>query len=135
MRTAPLGRGILTGQIKSIDDLPETDHRRALPRFQPGAFETNLKLVEQVNQIASRKGCTPGQIAINWLVSLSKRPGMPKIIPIPGTTSVARVAENSKIVELTDEDMADIDRILKEFPLVGDRLPEFAKRFEDKTTL
>ncbi len=60
---------------------------------------------------------------------------MPKIIPIPGTTSVARVAENSKIVELTDEDMADIDRILKEFPLVGDRLPEFAKRFEDKTTL
>ncbi len=106
-----------------------------LPRFQPGAFETNLKLVEEVNKIAARKGCTPGQIAINWLVSLSKRPGMPKIIPIPGTTSVARVHENSKVVDLTEEDMADIDRVLKEFPLVGDRLHDHAKAWEDTTTL
>ncbi len=106
-----------------------------LPRFQPGVFETNLRLVHEVEKLASKKGCTPGQIAINWLVTLGKRPNMPRIIPIPGATSAERVRENSTNVELNDDDMAAIDKLLKEFPLDGERLPAFAKAWEDKTTL
>ncbi len=65
-----------------------------------------------------------GQIAINWILALSRRPGLPKIIPIPGSSRPDRIRENARQVELTDDDMAAIDKILAEFPVVGERYHE-----------
>ncbi|PKS10544.1 hypothetical protein jhhlp_002298 [Lomentospora prolificans] len=121
---SPLGRGILTGQIKSPEDIPEGDFRRFLPRFQPDTFAINLELVRQVEKLANKKQCTLSQLAIGWCLALSRRPNMPTIIPIPGATTEDRVNENSKIVELTDEEMAEIDAILAKFEVVGDRYPK-----------
>lgn len=74
--------------------------------------------------MAKQKGCTPAQLAINWTRALSRRPGMPTIIPIPGSTTVERVEENSKLVDITDEEMTAIDVILAKFTPVGDRYPQ-----------
>ena len=112
---------MLTGQFKAIGDLPEKDIRRMLPRYQPGNFETNLKLVKEVEQLAQKKGCTPAQLALNWVRCLSKREGMPEIIPIPGATSVEHVLENSIEVDLTEEEMKEIDSVLARCEVVGDR--------------
>lgn len=120
---APLGRGVLTGQIKSPDDIPEGDWRKACPRFQGENFKKNLDLVNEVEKLAKKKGCTPGQIAINWLLAISKRPGMPKIIPIPGSSNPDRVKENAVIVDLTDDDLEEIEKILASFTVLGDRYP------------
>lgn len=73
--------------------------------------------------MARKKGCTPAQLAINWTRALSRRPGMPIIIPIPGATTVARVEDNSKQIELTDEEMAQIDATLAKFTTAGERYP------------
>ncbi|KAK4226150.1 NADP-dependent oxidoreductase domain-containing protein [Podospora fimiseda] len=128
---SPLGRGMLTGQIKSFDDIPEGDYRRTVPRFQPGAFENNLRLVEEVKKLAAKKGCTPGQIAINWVVALGKRPGMPPIIPIPGASSPERAKENAVEIELTEEDLVEIERIVNEFKPVGTRYDEHGMSMMD----
>ncbi|KAH7359207.1 pyridoxal reductase [Plectosphaerella cucumerina] len=120
---SPLGRGLATGQIKSLKDIPEGDFRHHMPRFQPGAFEINLQLAEQVKTLAEKKGCTPAQLALGWVTSLQRRPGMPVIIPIPGATTKERVEENSVVVELTDEEMAEIDATLAKFEVVGERYP------------
>lgn len=122
---SPLGRGLLTGEIKSPEDIPEDDMRRHMPRFQAGNFEHNITLVHKVNELAQKKGVTPGQFALSWVRSLSKRPGMPTIIPIPGATTVERVSENSKLVDLTDEEMAVIDGILEKMEVKGARYPDF----------
>ncbi|KAI1485781.1 pyridoxal reductase [Biscogniauxia mediterranea] len=122
---SPIGRGMLTGQLKSIEDIPEDSYLRHLPRFQPGNFEINLQLVKQVEDMAKKKGCTPAQLAISWTRALSRRPGMPTIIPIPGATTAERVEENAREVELTDEDMAAIDATLAKFTPVGKRYPDF----------
>ncbi|KAK3397619.1 NADP-dependent oxidoreductase domain-containing protein [Sordaria brevicollis] len=118
---SPLGKGFLTGQVKSFDDIPEGDFRKVLPRFQPGNFETNLRLVRKVEELAARKGCTPAQFAINWILAISRRPGMPTIVPIPGASSPERVRENAVEMELTEEDMAEVEKIQKDFAPVGDR--------------
>jgi len=120
---SPLGRGILTGQIKSIDDLPVGDFRRNYPRFQPDTFPINLQLVEQIEALAKKKGCTPSQLAIGWCIAMGRRPGMPIIIPIPGATTEERVRENSVVVDLSDEEMAEIDETLAKFKVVGGRYP------------
>lgn len=96
---------------------------RFFPRFQPGNFEINIELVKEAEQLAKKKGCTPAQLAINWTRALSRRPGMPTIIPIPGATTAARVEENTKEVDITDEEMAEIDAILAKFTPVGERYP------------
>lgn len=123
MKAAPLGRGLLGGQIKSIDDLAPDDMKRHMPRYKDGNLEANLKLVEKVEALATKKGCTPAQISINWLLALSKRPGMPVIIPIPGSSNPERIKENATIVDLTSEDLAEIDGMLKGFVAAGDRYP------------
>ncbi|KAK3984141.1 NADP-dependent oxidoreductase domain-containing protein [Cladorrhinum sp. PSN332] len=128
---SPLGRGMLTGQIKSPDDIPEGDYRRTVPRFQPGAFEANLRLVDEVKKLAAKKGCTPGQIAINWVVALGRRPGMPEIIPIPGASSPERAKENAVEIELSEEDLAEIERIVSEFKPVGERYDEHGMQLID----
>ncbi|KAF6810714.1 pyridoxal reductase [Colletotrichum sojae] len=120
---SPIGRGLLTGEIKSIDDIPEGDFRRMMPRFQPDTFDINMKLVKQVQDLAAKKGATSAQLAISWTVALSKKPGMPEIIPIPGATTAARVNENAKLVELTEEELAEIDATLAKFEVAGGRYP------------
>ncbi|KAF9876465.1 aldo/keto reductase [Colletotrichum karsti] len=120
---SPIGRGLLTGEIKKFDDLPEGDFRRFLPRFQADNFDINLKLVKQVEDLAAKKGVTPAQLAIGWTIALSKKPGMPEIIPIPGATTAARVKENAKLVEFTDAELAEIDATLAKFEVAGSRYP------------
>lgn len=118
---SPLGRGFLTGQIRSRDDLADNDMRRHFDRFQPGNFEKNLKLVDEVNKIATRKGITPGQLVLAWIKHQSGRNGLPVIIPIPGAVKDIRVEENMAKVDVTDEEVAEINAILKSIEIVGGR--------------
>lgn len=120
---SPLCRGILTGEFKTLDDLPEGDIRRHFPRFSPENFEHNITLMHKVKELAEKKGITPSQFALGWTLALSKRPGMPTIIPIPGATTVDRVNENSKLVELTAEEMSAVDEILAKMDVKGARYP------------
>ncbi|KAM0341759.1 hypothetical protein ACHAPU_009892 [Fusarium lateritium] len=121
---SPLGRGFLGGQIKSAKDIPEDDPRIKMhPRWQGDNLQKNIQLVNDVEALAKKKNCTVSQIAINWLLSLSRRPGMPNIFPIPGSSKPDRIRENATIVELTDEDLADIDKLLASFVPAGERYP------------
>src|SRR4051794_15630127 len=99
---SPLGRGFLTGQIRSIDDLEEGDFRRHGPRFQGENFRRNLDLVDKVREIAAEKGCTPGQLALAWLLRQGE-----DIVPIPGTKRLRYLEENLGALEvrLTDDDL------------------------------
>ena len=105
----------MTGQFKQLDDLPPSDFRRVhLPRFQPKVFEQNLKLVKAVEKVAERKGLKTSQVAIAWVA----RQGA---IPIPGSTNLSRIAMNSKVEKLTDEDMLELQKALDAFPIAGER--------------
>ncbi|KAF3385524.1 Pyridoxal reductase [Penicillium rolfsii] len=119
---SPLGRGVLTGAVTSRDDIPEGDIRRHMTRFQEENFQHNLKLINEVTSLASRKNVAPSQIALAWIRTLSNKPGMPTIIPIPGGTTVDKLVQNmSGVDKLTDEEMAEIDAILKQYEVVGAR--------------
>lgn len=118
---SPLGRGFLTGGIRSIDDIPDGDVRRLLDRFQPESFEKNLKLVEAINKVATKKGVTPAQLALAWVKHQSQKNGMPVIIPIPGAVKDERVRENMAHIDVTDEEMAEINTILASIEIVGTR--------------
>ncbi|KAK3953179.1 Aldo/keto reductase [Pseudoneurospora amorphoporcata] len=122
---SPLGRGILTGQVKSRDDLSKFPMLLHFPRFSEENFDINLQLVHQVEEMAKKKGCTPVQLAISWTRCLSRRPGMPETIPIPGATTVEKVNENAVFVELTDQEMDDIDATLAKFDVKGARYPDW----------
>ncbi|EKJ67985.1 hypothetical protein NXS19_011866 [Fusarium pseudograminearum] len=129
---SPLGRGLLGGQIKSAKDLPEDDPRAKMhPRWQGDNLLKNVELVNSIESLAKKKGCTVSQIAINWLLSLSRRPGMPKIIPIPGSSKPDRIRENATIVDLTDEDLHDIDNLLASFTPAGERYPPQHMKYVD----
>jgi pyridoxine 4-dehydrogenase len=104
-------------------DFGPDDHRGRFPRFQGENLEHNHKLAEQLQTIAQKKGCTGGQLSIGWVLALSKQPGMPKIIPIPGASKAERVTENAKVVELTPEEFAEINKILDGFEVKGLRYP------------
>ncbi|KAB8238846.1 NADP-dependent oxidoreductase domain-containing protein [Aspergillus alliaceus] len=118
---SPLGRGVLAGAFTKAADIPEGDFRRTLPKFQDDAMKQNIKLVNEVNDLASRKGVAPVQIAIAWVLTLSDRPDMPTIIPIPGGTTSAKVTQNLQSPRLTDAEMAEIDAILKQNEVFGAR--------------
>ncbi|KAI9731660.1 MAG: Pyridoxine 4-dehydrogenase [Claussenomyces sp. TS43310] len=118
---SPIGRGILSGAIKSPEDIPAGDMRKTMPRFQPGAFEENLKLVAEVQKVAKEKGCTPAQLAISWVKHQSKLNGNPEIIPIPGASTAKRVQENSTDVSLSADELAKIQSILAKCEVVGGR--------------
>jgi pyridoxine 4-dehydrogenase len=79
---------MLTGKLRSPADLPEGDYKRTFPKYQEGNFEQNVKLVNELGKVAVEKGCTIGQVALGWLVALSRRSDMPTIIPIPGTSTL-----------------------------------------------
>ncbi|KAM3066334.1 hypothetical protein ACMFMF_010296 [Clarireedia jacksonii] len=123
---SPIGRGMLTGQLKKYEDIPKDSLllQMNFPRFQKENFDINVQLVGKVEEIAKKNGCTTAQLAINWTRALSRRPGMPTIIPIPGATTKERVEENSRQLDLTDEEMAEIDAILAKFTPAGARYPE-----------
>lgn len=122
---SPLGRGFLTGQIKSFDDLEEDDYRRHSPRFQGENFDKNLQLVARIQEMAQSKGCTPAQLALAWLLAQGE-----DIVPIPGTKKRARLEENvaAQNVQLSPEDLAQIDEIAPHGVAAGGRYhPEFMK--------
>jgi aryl-alcohol dehydrogenase-like predicted oxidoreductase len=113
---SPLGRGFLTGAIKSIDDLAEDDFRRTVPRFQGENFQRNLDVVEEVQRLAADKAVTSAQLALAWVLAQGE-----DIVPIPGTTRSDRVEENAAAldVELSAE---DLDQIADALPqATGDR--------------
>lgn len=118
---SPLGRGFLTGRIKSIDDLAADDFRRASPRFQGTNFQTNLDLVERVEAIARAKGCTPAQLALAWVLAQGD-----DIVPIPGTRHVSRLEENVGALQVTlsAEDLRRIDAVAPKGVAAGERYTE-----------
>jgi aryl-alcohol dehydrogenase-like predicted oxidoreductase len=106
---SPLGRGFLTGKIRSVEDLEENDARRVrFPRFERENLEANLAVVEKVEAVAERHGATPGQVALAWVLSRGD-----DVIAIPGTKRVERCEENlgALDVELTDDDHAELDAL------------------------
>ena len=121
---SPLGRGFLTGQIRKPEDIPEDDLRSHMPRFQGENFQKNIKLVEELEKIARRLGCTPGQVGIAWVKAQSRKPDMPVFIPIPGASSAERVKENMVDVELSDNDVKEVDSLLASIEIEGGRYPE-----------
>jgi aryl-alcohol dehydrogenase-like predicted oxidoreductase len=120
---SPLGRGFLSGQIKSLDDLAENDFRRNGPRFQGENFQKNLDLVEKVEEIANEKGVTPSQLALAWVLAQGE-----DIVPIPGTKRVKYLEENvgAVDVELTDDDLRRLDEAFPKGAAAGDRYPDMS---------
>ncbi|KJR87238.1 pyridoxine 4-dehydrogenase [Sporothrix schenckii 1099-18] len=119
---SPVGRGLLTGQVRSQADLYGAMAR--FPRFSADNLPQNLQLVDALAAYAARKGCTLPQLAINWARCQSLRAGMPAtIIPIPGGTTVERVRENLKVVDLTIEDLDALDAIRAKYEVQGGRYP------------
>ncbi len=115
---SPLGRGFLTGQIKSIEDLDQDDWRRTSPRFQGAAFAGNLGLVEKIRAIAAAKGCTPGQLALAWVLAQGQ-----DVIPIPGTKKVRYLEENvaASSLVLSEAELAAIDEAVPAGAAAGSR--------------
>jgi aryl-alcohol dehydrogenase-like predicted oxidoreductase len=120
---SPLGRGFLSGQIKSLDDLDEKDFRRNGPRFQGDNFQKNLDLVAKVEEIAGEKGVTPSQLALAWVLAQGE-----DIVPIPGTKRVKYLEENvgAVDVELTEDDLRRIDEAFPKGVAAGDRYPDMS---------
>jgi aryl-alcohol dehydrogenase-like predicted oxidoreductase len=123
---SPLGRGFLTGQIKSFDDLAVDDYRRQSPRFQGENFQKNLDLVAKVSEIARAKGAAPSQFALAWVLARA-----PFIVPIPGTKRRKYLLENlgATAVSLTETDLAAIDAAFPKGAAVGGRYPQAAMKF------
>jgi aryl-alcohol dehydrogenase-like predicted oxidoreductase len=108
---SPLGRGFLSGAIRSLDDLDPDDYRRFSPRFQGENFERNLGVVDAVKALADEKGCTPSQLALAWVLARGEH-----VVPIPGTKRVAYLEENAAAagVALTPADLERIGAALPE---------------------
>ncbi|MFZ1084893.1 MAG: aldo/keto reductase [Terracidiphilus sp.] len=118
---SPLGAGFLTGKIDENTKFDATDFRNMVPRFTPEARKANMVLVDLVKAVAEGKGATPAQVALAWLLAQK-----PWIVPIPGTTKLNRLEENlgAVNVELTAEDLKQIDEAASSLKLEGARLPE-----------
>jgi aryl-alcohol dehydrogenase-like predicted oxidoreductase len=119
---SPLGRGFLTGTIQKVADLDPTDWRRTNPRFAEEALQNNLKLAEAVKELAAKKGCTPAQFALAWLLAQGN-----DVIPIPGTKRVRYLEDNmgALAVELTESDLQETDARFRPISVDGERyLPE-----------
>jgi aryl-alcohol dehydrogenase-like predicted oxidoreductase len=119
---SPLGRGFLTGGIRSVDDFDPDDWRRTNPRFAGENFQKNLRLVDEIETLARQKRCTPAQLALAWVLSRGD-----DVVPIPGTKRRKYLEDNvgALDVRLTDDDLARIDRILPPGAAAGTRyLPQ-----------
>ena len=115
---SPLGRGFLTGQITSEADFAPDDYRRSSPRFTGENFQRNLDLVARVREIAAKKGCTPGQLALAWLLAQGD-----DVVPIPGTKRRTYLEENvgGADIEITAADLVAIDAVAPHHVAAGDR--------------
>jgi aryl-alcohol dehydrogenase-like predicted oxidoreductase len=118
---SPLGRGLLTGVVEDPSSLSDSDSRRRHPRFAPENLDSNMALVHRIEEIARKKGCTPGQLALAWLLAQGD-----DIVPIPGTKRKARLLENlgALSVELTAADLAQISAAIPVGSAAGSRYPE-----------
>jgi aryl-alcohol dehydrogenase-like predicted oxidoreductase len=118
---SPLGRGFLTGQFKSFEDLEPDDYRRHSPRFQGENFQKNLDLVKRIGEIAKSKSCTPAQLALAWVLAQGD-----DLVPIPGTKRRKYLEENvgALDVELTADDLRRIDEVAPKGAAAGLRYPE-----------
>ena len=118
---SPLGKGFLTGEIDQSAKFDETDFRSKLPRFTPEALKVNQALIDSLGKIARQKNATPAQIALAWLLAQK-----PWIVPIPGTTKLHRLDENlgALSVDLTADDLRDINAAASKITVQGDRYPE-----------
>ncbi|KAL6821443.1 NADP-dependent oxidoreductase domain-containing protein [Trichoderma camerunense] len=123
---SPIGKGLLTGGYKNVEDVKKLGAVASFPRFQQEQLEHNLKLVEQVEQFANQKSCTPAQVAINWVRNMSNNPELPLVIPIPGSSTVPRVEENARVVEFTKEEIDTLTNLVTGFETAGTRYPEHA---------
>jgi aryl-alcohol dehydrogenase-like predicted oxidoreductase len=126
---SPLGRGFLTGQVTAETHFGEGDIRATLPRFEREALEANLALVELVTRVAERKHATVGQVALAWLLAQK-----PWVVPIPGTRRLERLDENlgSAALDLTPEDLAELDEASSSVQVRGARYPEAMQRMIDR---
>src|SRR6266513_778506 len=126
---SPLGRGFLTGRIKSFEDLAEDDYRRTAPRFQGENFQRNLDLVSEVSQIAREKRCTPAQLALAWVLAQGE-----DIVPIPGTKRRKYLRENGDALDLmlSADDFERIDEVAPKDVEAGSRYPEAMMRLLGK---
>jgi len=118
---SPLGRGFLTGAINKPEDLAEDDYRRHSPRFQGGNFARNLQLVRKVEEIAAANGCTPGQLALAWVLAQGD-----DLVPIPGTKRRSYLEENVGALDvvLTQGQLAELDAVFPAGVAAGTRYPE-----------
>ena len=122
---SPLGRGFLTGKMTENTTFDSSDFRMTLPRFTPEARKANEALLDLLRQIAQRKNATPAQISLAWLLAQK-----PWIVPIPGTTKLHRLEENigAVAVELTSDDLRDIETAASQITIQGARYPEQLQR-------
>src|ERR1700722_15134328 len=123
---SPLGRGFLTGSIRSTAEFPDSDYRKTNPRFFDENFQHNLDSADELREISAEIGATPAQVALAWLLAKG-----PDIVPIPGTKRVTRLEENvgADSVALTPDQLARLDRLT---PAVGGRQAEAQKRWIDR---
>lgn len=117
---SPLGRGFLAGNFRDLNELPKDDNRQSQPRFQHANVEHNLKIADLVRDFAGRKGCTPAQLAIAWLLAQGE-----DVLPIPGTKRRPRLAENLGALEvrLTRAELLDLEQRIAQIAVHGDRYP------------
>ncbi len=122
---SPLGKGFLTGAINETTTFDKSDFRNVVPRFSEENRKANQALVDLLGQIAQRKNATPAQIALAWLLAQQ-----PWIVPIPGTTKLHRLEENigAATVELTPDDLREIERAAAQITIQGARYPEELER-------
>lgn len=126
---SPLGRGLLTGSLNAATVFGSDDIRASLPRFEPDALKANLELVRLVSDVARRLGASVGQVALAWLLAQK-----PWIVPIPGTRKIHRLEENlgAAQLELSTDDLRQLDSASKAVKVVGDRYPEAMQRMVDR---
>jgi aryl-alcohol dehydrogenase-like predicted oxidoreductase len=126
---SPLGRGFLAGSVTENTEFLEGDNRGSYPRLSVEARKANRVFVDAIAAFAAKKGGTTAQIALAWLLAQK-----PWIVPIPGTTKLVRVDENiaAAALELTPEELQEIDRITAEIPVQGDRYPEALERMTNR---
>lgn len=122
---SPLGRGFLTGTIKSIDDIPKGDRRLTFDRFSKENFDKNVALGERIANFAKQIGATPAQVAIAWTYSNQDKTG--KMIPIPGATKEERVRENSKLISLSKEQIEELNKLMPASHVAGGRANKLAE--------
>jgi len=127
---SPIGRGFLSGKIRSINDLSESDWRRNNPRFQGENFQHNFKLTETIETIASSNRTTAAQVALGWVLGRGN-----DIVPIPGTRHIDYLNENVKALDLRlpESVWSDLDRQIRSFRVAGPRYPEAAMKMLDTT--